>query len=35
MGEREMYIEFIVNMLEQMDLRRIKLVYRLAMGLMR
>ena len=35
MSEREMYIEFIVNMLEQMDLRRIKLVYRLAMGLMR
>lgn len=35
MGEREMYIEFVTNMLEQMDLRRIKLVYRLAMGLMR
>lgn len=35
MSEREMYIEFVTNMLEQMDLRRIKLVYRLAMGLVR
>ena len=35
MDEREMYIEFITNILEQMDLRRIKLIYRLAMGLVR